>query len=230
MYFGCFVVNSSAMSIARPTTRVFVDFENVSDIDLTLITGLPVHVTLLLGKKQQKLDLALVKQIHRLADQVDLVEIGATGRNALDMTLAYYLGRAIQQNRRDQFCIVSGDKDYDALIQHLLSHDHQVARYGSFHLIPGLPKPKKSAATKVKKTEPTPVKKTPQVDRDTKLMARLKNPKNSSRPSSSSALVAEIKAKLGPELSDAEVTKFIDRLVKAKVLRIDTKDRVLYTS
>ncbi|MES1168419.1 MAG: hypothetical protein ABUL61_04545, partial [Oleiharenicola lentus] len=66
------------------TYFVFVDFENVPTADLGLVEGKPVHVTFLIGKKQTWLDLTLVKQIHRLATQVELVEVGASGHNALD--------------------------------------------------------------------------------------------------------------------------------------------------
>jgi len=60
--------------------------------------GKSVHVTLLIGKKQTKLDLALVQQMRRVPDQVELVEVGASGHNALDLTLAYYLGRAAERS------------------------------------------------------------------------------------------------------------------------------------
>eukprot|EP01031_Cornospumella_fuschlensis_P013228 gene13228-biopygen11165 len=68
---------------------VFVDFENVPALDLSAIEGKSARVTLLIGKNQKKLDLDLVRQIHRLAPQVDLVEVGASGHNALDLTLAF---------------------------------------------------------------------------------------------------------------------------------------------
>jgi hypothetical protein len=66
---------------------VFVDFENVHEVDLGLVEGKPVQVTLLIGKNQKKIDLALVQQIRRLAAQVALVEVGASGRNALDSAI-----------------------------------------------------------------------------------------------------------------------------------------------
>jgi len=78
---------------------VFVDFENVPEVDLGLVEGKPVHVTILIGKNQKKIDLPLVQQIRRLAAQVELVEVGASGRNALDLTLAYYLGQAVLRLR-----------------------------------------------------------------------------------------------------------------------------------
>ena len=118
---------------------VFVDFENVPDVDLGLVTGKPAHVMLLLGKHQKKLDVALVQQIRRFADQVELVEVGASGHNALDLTLAYYLGRAAQRDPEAHFCIISKDNDFDPMISHLRSQQIEIARYASFAALPFLP-------------------------------------------------------------------------------------------
>ena len=117
---------------------VFVDFENVPDVDLGLVEGKPVHVTLLIGKNQKKLDLTLVRQIHRLASQVELVEVGATGRNALDLTLAFYLGQSVHQRSSAQFHIVSKDQDFDPMIGHLVGRTVKVARCEAFHLLAGV--------------------------------------------------------------------------------------------
>lgn len=113
------------------TYFVFVDFENVPKVDLALIEGKPVHVTLLIGKNQTWLDLALVQQIRRLPSQVELLEVGASGRNALDLTLAHYLGRAVERIPEATYGIVSKDKDFDPMIAHLVSRGIQVVRKDS---------------------------------------------------------------------------------------------------
>lgn len=198
---------------------VFVDFENVPKIDLGAVEGKAVHVTLLIGLNQKKLDLALVRQIHRLAAQVELVEVGASGRNALDLTLACYLGQAVQRTPAAQFCIVSKDKDFEPMIGHLQGQDVKVDRYDSFAALPFLPQPKKKAAT-------VPVK--PTEDRRTKLIARLSNPHSPNRPSRRKALLAHLKNALGKESSDAKAEEFLRELIAGKILAIDAKDKVGY--
>ncbi|MCF7686815.1 MAG: NYN domain-containing protein [Cephaloticoccus sp.] len=217
------------MTTARLTTHVFVDFENVSDIDLNLITGRPVHVTLLIGKKQQKLDLTLVKQIHHFASQVDLIEVGASGRNALDMTLSHYLGRAIQQHPKDQFCIVSGDKDYDVLIEHLKRNDHKVARFDRFANLPGLPQaPKSPTPASSKKPATAPSKHPVKLDRRAKVIERFKSATNKNRPTTKSALISHIKTTLGKESTEEKVADIVRELRETKVLEIDVNHKVLY--
>jgi len=41
------------------------------------------------------------------------VEVGVSGRNALDLTLSFYLGQAVLRAPKALFCIVSRDKDFE---------------------------------------------------------------------------------------------------------------------
>jgi len=220
-----------------PTHFVFVDFENIPDIELGLIAGHPVHVSLLIGKNQTKLHLPLVQQIHKLADQVDLIEVGGSGRNALDLTLAYYLGHAIQQMPTLKFHIVSGDKDFDPLIAHIHAKGLSVTRHTTFAALPFLPRQKKAvapahtkpAAMPTPKKSPAPTAKPPAIDRSAKLIARLSNPSSKNRPASSKALLAHLKASLGKEATDAKVQETVSVLQTKGVLSIDAAGKIQWT-
>jgi hypothetical protein len=206
------------MPVETITCFVFVDFENVPEIDLGLVAGKPVHVTLLLGKNQKRVDLPLVQQIHRLAAQVELVEVGASGHNALDLTLAIYLGQAVQRAPRAHFCIVSKDKDFDPMISHLHGRQIKVERHDSFAALPFVPQSKK----------PAPAVKKPAEDRRSKVTARLKNPTTRNRPSSRKALLAHLKTALGKEASDASAEAIIRELGDVQALTIDAHGKVSY--
>lgn len=202
------------------TYLVFVDFENVPNIDLGVVAGKSAHVTLLIGKNQKSLAVSLVQQIRRLTAQVDLVEVGGSGRNALDLTLAYYLGRSASRLPQSHFCIVSKDKDFDPLVSHLQRENIQVDRVDSFAALPFLPRPRKAA--------PAPAK--PPIDRHAKVVARLMNPANAARPSSRTALLAHIKTALGKEASDAKGEEILLELTARKGLTIDAKGKVTYAN
>jgi hypothetical protein len=196
-----------------------VDFENVPDIDLGPIAAHSVKVTLLIGKNQTRLDLALVRDIHRLAERVELVEVGASGHNALDLTLAYHLGHAACQFPQAKFHIVSKDTDFDPLVAHLQASGFAVARHRSFESLPFLAPTKKPA---------TPASK-PVEDRRARVLARLKNPSSRNRPSNQPALLAHIKTALGKESSDATVQDIVRELVASGKLSIDpATDKVSY--
>jgi hypothetical protein len=220
------------MSTLTVTHFVFVDFENVPEVDLGAIGGQPVQVTLLIGNKQKKIDLELVEQIQRFAAQVKLVKVGASGHNALDLTLACYLGRAIERAPGANFAIVSKDKDFAPMIAHLLDHDVEVARYDSFaalpflhHRKPAAPPAKSSVAAKAV----SPGKKAYE-DRGARVMARLKNPHSRNRPADEAALRAHIKSALGKESSDAKVDDIVRQLREAGVLTVDAKSKVTYAT
>jgi hypothetical protein len=208
---------------------VFVDFENVPDLDLGLVAGSSVHVTLLIGKNQKKLDFALVRQIHQLAAQVDLVDVGATGHNALDLTLACYLGQAVQQWPAAQFHIVSKDQDFEPMIGHLTARGVKVARCDAFHLLPFLPRPKPVVPTRsAAPTKVQPATKRAVDDRSAKVLARLKNPASRNRPATQPALLAHIKTALGKESSPAKVDDVLRELRESRVLAIEPDGKVTW--
>jgi hypothetical protein len=115
-----------------PVNHIFVDFENVHEIDISVIGTRAVSFTLLVGPRQTKLDVSLVEKLFEHALSVQLVRLASAGRNALDFTLAYYLGRAVAADPAGFFHIVSGDAGYDPLIQHLRSRHISAERHISF--------------------------------------------------------------------------------------------------
>ena len=82
------------------TNFIFVDYENVLELDLDRIGGKAVKVALVLGKRQKSLPLALVKMIQKYADQVRLIETELDGKNALDFVLACEVGAEAERNRK----------------------------------------------------------------------------------------------------------------------------------
>ena len=202
------------------THFVFVDFENVPNVDLALVSGKPVQVTLLIGKNQTKIGIGLVQQIRRLAAQVELLEVGASGHNALDLTLAYYLGQAVLRSPAAQFCVVSKDKDFEPLLGHLCGNNLKVGRYESFEALPFLAPPKKPAVVVAK----------PSVDRRAKIISRLMNPNTPNRPLTKKGLLAKIKTEYGKESSDAKVDDILQELLARRRLTIDAKDKVSYNA
>src|SRR5688500_5535639 len=220
------------MPVSQPHVHhIFVDFENVSFVDLDAIAALPVFVTLLIGKNQSKIDTALVEQIHAHADKVRLITLGASGRNALDLTLAYYLGRAAADNGNTQLHIVSKDKDFDPLMAHLRSRDVIISRAESFRALPFLPAEKADErAAKVMSTSAKIARANKEApgERSAKLIARLQNPSSRNRPSNESALLAHIRTALGKEGSAQKSKEILRHLQEDGQLTIQPNGKVVY--
>lgn len=117
--------------ISPPMNHVFVDFENVHQVDLSLIGAKSVSFTLMVGAKQTKLDSDLVEKLMAHSSSVQLVKLKSSGKNALDFALAYYLGRAALADPTAYFHIVSKDGGFDPLIEHLRARHIHVYRHVS---------------------------------------------------------------------------------------------------
>ena len=101
------------------TNHVFVDYQNMRTVDPAVFTIKGATITLLLGKENHSLDVIAVEQLMAKIAEVDLVRIEKDGKDAVDFAQAYYLGRKAVTDPTAFFHIVSKDKGYDPLIEHL---------------------------------------------------------------------------------------------------------------
>jgi hypothetical protein len=199
------------MESKDPDHHVFVDFENIQAIDLGGIGETSVEVTLLLGKTQKRLEIGLVQQIRQHAAQVRLVEMNASGRNALDFALAYHLGVAAAGDPAGSFHIISKDKDFDPLIAHLRRAQLKVSRHDTFSIKAILSEGKPVVAT----------------DKLTITVNRLRK-STTNRPARKSTLLSHINAQFQGQLADNEASEIVDALAGRGIIRIDAKGKVSY--
>ncbi len=206
--------------IAPPLNHVFVDFENVHQIDVSVIGAKSVNFTLLLGAKQTKLDVGLVEKLMAHAASVHLVRLASSGKNALDFTLAYYVGRTVSSDPAAYIHIVSKDTGFDPLVEHLRSRHIHAYRHNSFATLPlsGTA----NAATVASKAESAG-----QEEPLDRVLERLrKNVAN--RPKKKKTLLSHLKSQLGKDATDTDAADMLEKLQKAGHLRIGDKDAVTY--
>ena len=230
--------------LGPPMHHVFMDFENVHHVDLSLIGAGLVSFTLLVGPQQTKLDSALVEKLMEHSASVRLVKLKSRGRNALDFALAYYVGRAALADPTGHFHIVSKDAGYDPLIEHLRDRHLDVQRHAGCADLP-FPWPGKAPAandTVVRKTAPkkaaskkvaakTAAKKAPanpppameSVENWTDRVLKNLTDHPKARPKKRPALCAKIANLIKKPADSPEVASVIDRLTSSKVLSFDDK-------
>ena len=202
------------MDLPPPVNHVFVDFENVQDIDLTIIGEKTVHFTLLVGPKQTRLDTALVEKLLQHSAQISLIRLAAPGRNALDFTLAYYVGRAVAADPTGYFHIISKDKGYEPFVEHLRNKHVKARRYDDF--------------TKLTFSAPPKVKPVLADDPIERILTHLrKNATN--RPKRQKTLITNLAGLFAPKKSDADVLLLIAKLQTSGKLSIDGKGAVSYS-
>ena len=233
------------MTLPLPTNHVFVDFENVHEIDPAVFGHKSVSFTLLLGPSQKKLDASLVEQLLNHSGTVELVRLTEPGKNALDFALAYYLGCAVQSDPLGFFHIVSHDKGFDPLIEHLRRRHVRARRHDDFSGLhfngdgkavpaapqapdkPPTPKPSPTPAPLPRRGPTTAPVATPIGEQAQQLLENLrKNAKN--RPGKEATLVRHTRSFFGDKIDDAKAKALIGELHTAKFLIIDSKGKLDY--
>jgi hypothetical protein len=199
--------------LSPPMNHVFVDFENVHEVDPAVIGAKSVSLTLLVGARQTRLDAAVVEKLMEHAATVQLVRLTSSGRNALDFALAYYMGRAVMADPTGHFHIVSKDTGFEPLIEHLRSRHIHAYRHDGFAALSS------PAAAK-------PPSAPPQDLADRALEHLRKQAPN--RPKRKKTLISHLRAFCGKAATEADVMSLIESLGKAGHLTIGDKDAVTY--
>ena len=194
-------------------SHVFVDYENVHEVDPAVIGARSVSLTLLLGARQTKLDAALVEKLLEHAASVQLVRLTTSGENALDFALAYYVGRAAVADPTGHFHIVSKDTGFDPLIEHLRSRHIHAHRHNDFTAL--------TFAESAKSPSVLPEDLMPRV-----LEHLAKHVNN--RPKRKKTLLSHLRAFLGNAVTEADVVGLVEKLCQVGRLSIGDKDAVTY--
>src|SRR3954470_8792968 len=103
------------------TNYVLVDFENVQPESLSVLANGPFRVKVFVGAAQAKgrISFELSHSMQMLGASAEYVKIARTGKNAVDMHIAYYVGRLLEKEPGAMIHIVSKDTDFDPLIEYL---------------------------------------------------------------------------------------------------------------
>jgi hypothetical protein len=199
--------------LSPPMNHVFVDFENVHEVEPAVIGAKSVSLTLLLGARQTKLDVALVEKLMEHAATVQLVRLTTSGENALDFAIAYYVGRAVMADPTGWVHIVSKDTGFDPLIEHLRSRHIHAQRHDDF--------------TALTFSGPAKPPSAPPEDLMPRVLEHLAKHVNN-RPKRKKTLVSHLRAFLGNAVTEAHVLDLVEKLSKAGRLSIGDMDAVTY--
>ena len=193
------------------TNYIFVDYENVQEVDLDLIAGKAVKVFLVVGQRRKTLPSLLARQIHQYHDQVTWIESEGATNNALDLVLAYHVGRQANADPKGYFHILARDKDYDPLIKHLRANRILASRDDTFASIPALVTMNRLSLE----------------ERVEWVVERFQKNK-ASRPKRKQSLLTTIRAFCRKELSDEEVQQIVTALVARELIELTPQGGVVY--
>ena len=138
------------------TNYVLVDFENVQP-DLSTLAGSAYKVKVFFGAKQQegRVPFKLLDAMLALGGSVEPVKVMRSGSNAVDMHIAYFIGRLVEKEPDASIHIISGDTDFDPLVEFLKANGvackraksiAEIARHAAPKARPAPPPPKSTRA------------------------------------------------------------------------------------
>jgi hypothetical protein len=135
------------------TNYVLVDYENVQPESLSALAGGAFRVLVFIGAAQAKgrISFELSHSIQMLGANAEYVRIARSGPNAMDMHIAYYVGKLLEQEPDALIHVVSRDTDFDPLLEFLSARGFKARRVKSIAEIAKKRAPKAAAAKPVAK-------------------------------------------------------------------------------
>ena len=127
---------------------MLIDFENVQPRNLELLTKHPFQVYVFVGASQTKVSFDLADSMQLLGNNAKYIKISGNGQNALDFHIAYYVGELAAKDSDARFYIVSKDKGFDTLIDHLTKREIRIQRVKDLVQIPILRVSSKTSSDK----------------------------------------------------------------------------------
>jgi len=209
------------------TNYVLVDFENVQP-DLSMLANTSFRVKVFFGAKQQegRVPFKLLDAMLALAGNVEPIKVMRSGSNAVDMHIAYYVGRLVEKEPAAEIHIISGDTDFDPLVEYLKSKGVKCKRAKSIAEIAkhAQVKPQLPAASRHTRSVTAAARK-PHNDKLAPIIKQLHS--LSGKPATRKKLaqtIANYFRHHGGQLADDAVELIIDDLIRLKyVSQVGTK-------
>ncbi len=193
-----------------PNNYVLIDYENVQPKNLDLLESHPFKVLVFVGQSQARIPFDLADSMQLLGKEARYVRISGNGQNALDFHIAYYIGELAASEPDAFFHIISKDKGFDPLINHLKERKVRVHREKDIGEIPLL-----------QLADNTSI--------DEQISAIVKNlgGRGQSRPRKVTTLSNTINSLFNPKLDAKELAALVKEMEKRKLIVIN-KNNVSY--
>ena len=109
---------------------MLVDYENVHKVDLSVLDD-SYSAIIFVGVNQNIPKAARKESTAHRFRRADFRKVGGAGKNALDFHIAFQLGRTFETSPSTICIVLSRDKGFDPLLQHLNSVGFQCRRIDS---------------------------------------------------------------------------------------------------
>ena len=207
-----------------PLHYVLIDYENVQVKSLALLEAEHFQVRVFLGPKNQKLHRELVFAMQSFGKRGNYIPLDASGPNALDFHIAYYLGALAATDASAFFHVISKDTGFDPLMKHLKTKGVSAARSASIDAMPCFPQDAATAITSIVIAEPVeskPAVVPVAIEDMVKLAVDDLTKRKNARPRTPKTLRSTIHARCGKERSTADINAVYETLIKRGYVKVD---------
>lgn len=190
-----------------PINYMFVDYENVNVDGLGLLEPSRFRIVIFHGEHQKNLPI-FVTDAQNKGLKVEPIEVVGRTREALDLHIAFYLGRVVSNGQAldaDYLYIVSKDKGFDPLLRHLGDRWYLAKRIDSISDHPLI----RSATAKTVK------------ERVIIALENLQARGGNNRPARVKTLSGTIASLFSPPIPAKDVEAIIQALQKRKLIEIE---------
>jgi hypothetical protein len=202
------------------TNYVLVDFENVQPDSLAALAGGAFRIKVFVGATQARgrISFELSHSMQMLGTNAEYVTIARSGRNAVDMHIAYFTGRLVEKEPNAVIYIVSRDTDFDPLVEYLQAAGVTCKRVKTIaEIARSLPKPRAPAPAPRSARTQTPPARKPNNDKLAPIIKHLHS--LSGKPGTRRKLaqtVANYFRQHGGALADTAIEQLIEELIRMK--------------
>jgi hypothetical protein len=201
---------------------VLIDYENVPVKSLALLKGENFRVYVFLGPKNNNISADLAIAMQGRGNLAQYVKLDASGHNALDFHITYYLGKLTVADPDGAFYVISKDTGFDSLIAHIKKSHVDCSRAVSIEALPCFAKAANAISKKVKSkpSETATVVKHNVNELVERVVANLIKRKLAA-PRTVKTLRSTIQNLSGKQYSEKEIGVVFNRLVKKGVVTIE---------
>jgi len=121
-----------------PCNYLLVDYENVQPRCLAGLDARTWRVIVFVGAKQSKVSFELAAALQALGNAGEYMQITGSGRNALDLHIAFTMGRLLATEPECRFHVLSKDSGFDPLLERICAQGIGAHRYSDLSEVTSL--------------------------------------------------------------------------------------------
>jgi hypothetical protein len=201
---------------------VLIDYENVPVKSLALLKGDNYRLYVFLGPKNKHISADLAIAMQGRGSLGEYIQLDASGHNALDFHITYYLGKLAAADPDGAFHIISKDTGYDSLITHINKSRIHCSRAVSIDDLPCFAQESNALSKKAKSkaNETATAVKQNTGELVERVVANLRK-RQSAAPRTVKTLRSTIRNLSGSQYSEKEIEAVFNRLVKKGVVAVE---------